>query len=282
MKDLLLNRSTELSLKRWLGNPSHGLLLSGSKASGKGYVAKHIAYEILSKKSQLSGLKQLDGDSGIGISEVRELQNFLSLIVPGGSKIRRVIIIEHIDKLGHEAQNVLLKILEEPPKDTVFICTTDSENQILLTIQSRLSKIIIYPVQKRQIDEKFSRIYPAWEIDKAYMLSDGKVAEVEQLLEQGSDHSLNKAVDWAKMILRSNVFERLSSIDGVSKDTDKLPDYLFALQRVLRASLMLSKDLTTEQMSRRTLQLEAVISARKSLRLNVQPKIVLSNLFVSL
>ena len=60
---------------------------------------------------------------------------------------KKIIIINDIDNSSAEAQNKLLKIIEEPPKNVVFIATATNMDNVLATIKSRM--------QKRQI-EKFS------------------------------------------------------------------------------------------------------------------------------
>ena len=60
---------------------------------------------------------------------------------------KKIIIINDIDNSSAEAQNKLLKIIEEPPKNVIFVATATNMDNVLATIKSRM--------QKRQI-EKFS------------------------------------------------------------------------------------------------------------------------------
>ena len=54
----------------------------------------------------------------IAIEQIRALISFFQLKVPGKTKIKRVAIIQDADRMGLEAQNALLKALEEPPEDS--------------------------------------------------------------------------------------------------------------------------------------------------------------------
>ncbi|MEI9914152.1 MAG: hypothetical protein WDN66_04200 [Candidatus Saccharibacteria bacterium] len=56
----------------------------------------------------------------ISIDEVRAINDFLMLKVPVKRTINRIVIIEKAERLTLEAQNALLKNLEEPPLGTVL------------------------------------------------------------------------------------------------------------------------------------------------------------------
>jgi DNA polymerase III delta prime subunit len=71
----------------------------------------------------------------IGIESVREFQKRL-MLAPSQSPYTAGIIY-HCDRLTEEAQNALLKLLEEPPPHAYIICETDVIHAILPTILSR-------------------------------------------------------------------------------------------------------------------------------------------------
>jgi hypothetical protein len=86
----------------------------------------------------------------IGIDDVRELSDALSTTSRGGY---RVCIIQRIERMQDPAANAFLKILEEPPKDVVFLLTTDAVSDLLPTIFSR-TRHISYGYVARSILEK--------------------------------------------------------------------------------------------------------------------------------
>lgn len=65
----------------------------------------------------------------------------------------KIFIINNFDVSTDEAQNKLLKILEEPPKNVFFLLSAKSEERVLPTIKSRCDKIKIQPLSKEQISE---------------------------------------------------------------------------------------------------------------------------------
>ena len=71
---------------------------------------------------------------------------------------RKVYIINNAEKMTIEAQNCLLKTLEEPPEYVTIILVTNNENNILVTIKSRCTKIV-FPEEnlKELVDEEKKR-----------------------------------------------------------------------------------------------------------------------------
>lgn len=57
----------------------------------------------------------------------------------------RVVLIRQADKMNPQAQNALLKTIEEPPEGTVFLLTTDSPERMLTTIISRCRSVKLHP-----------------------------------------------------------------------------------------------------------------------------------------
>jgi len=283
VKEPLLHPETAKAIELFLKRPGHAVLLVGDKGSGKGHLSRYIADKVLKEQNLQTNIFEIDASAGAGIEEVRSLQAFLKLVVIGTEKLRRVVIIEHIDQLGHEAQNALLKSLEEPPTDTIFIGTTGRPSKLLTTIVSRMGFITVQPLTEEQIMTEFSKKYDNAEIKLAYHLSGGSAALVSALLSSPDENELSEAIQWAKDILRKTAYERLLGVDELSKEKSlKLDEYIFAIQKVLRASILHGKELSSSQAKRRLLQLEASKDARQNLELNVNAKLVLSNLFIKL
>jgi hypothetical protein len=78
--------------------------------------------------------------AGAGIADIRALCRDLSLCPRGTDHVG---IIEHMELLTPEAQNALLKTLEEPPPHTYMIGTTHMPEALLPTVRSRMSVITV-------------------------------------------------------------------------------------------------------------------------------------------
>lgn len=97
----------------------------------------------------------------ISISEIRELQKFLNL-KPFQEKEKVGIILE-AQNLTEEAQNALLKTLEEPPEHSRIILTTDNFQKLLPTVISRCEKVKLPPaiLSESAVDQKLAQDFLA-------------------------------------------------------------------------------------------------------------------------
>lgn len=95
-------------------------------------------------------------DDSVLISRVRNISSWSRLKSYEGKK---TIIIENADRMLEGARNALLKILEEPPADTVFILTTTKRNAIMPTILSRVRSYNFYERTLPQQKEVLTRVF---------------------------------------------------------------------------------------------------------------------------
>jgi len=95
---------------------------------------KHIA-PIESDDDESSKRKTVR-KKNIAIHQIRELSEYLELSAHQ-EKGRRIVLIEPADSLNQAASNALLKILEEPPENTLFILVTSQAQKLIATIRSR-------------------------------------------------------------------------------------------------------------------------------------------------
>ncbi len=243
LSDLLLNNRTRNQAEQYLAKPAHALLIVGATGSGKYGLARALARELL----DLSFAQKLDnypyflhlatpvGKQEIPIEAVRTIVSGLTLKVPTAKKIGRVVIIEDADALSGEAQNALLKQLEEPPVGTVFILTTPSEQAVLPTVLSRVQRLTIYPVSSAAAKDYFLNKYDAKNIEGAWNLSGGAFGLLDALLADKSDHPLKVAVEEVKSALSQTTYQRILHFEQLSRDKNKLIIVLEASVRVLAA-----------------------------------------------
>ncbi|OKY73589.1 MAG: DNA polymerase III subunit delta' [Desulfobulbaceae bacterium DB1] len=93
------------------------------------------------------------GTSAIKIDQIRELKKTLTY-PPFEARFRVVLIRDiHLTMRRKEATNSLLKTLEEPPADTIFILTGDEAGDILPTILSRCQIISFFPLPYEAVAE---------------------------------------------------------------------------------------------------------------------------------
>lgn len=94
----------------------------------------------------------LTGKGNIKIEQTRDLQHQINL--KPLSSVYKICIIEDVERLTQEAANSLLKILEEPPPNSVLILTCTTLNYILPTISSRCQIIKFQQVDPLEIKKE--------------------------------------------------------------------------------------------------------------------------------
>ncbi len=85
-------------------------------------------------------------DTRVRIGQVRALQAALQLRSHGGG--RRVAVIADAEWLNQEAQNALLRLLEEPPEDTTLVLVAASAAGLLTTVRSRCQRVVFAPPRR--------------------------------------------------------------------------------------------------------------------------------------
>ena len=145
---------------------SQSYLFVGTEGIGKILIAKEFAKKILclnnkNENCKCKSCQAFDGsnhpdfvlineeETTIKIEQIRDLTS--KVIEQPIISDRKVYIINHADKMTVEAQNCLLKTLEEPPEFTVIILTTSNLNAILTTIKSRCMKINFMDIPNEEL-----------------------------------------------------------------------------------------------------------------------------------
>ncbi|HEU4985335.1 MAG TPA: AAA family ATPase, partial [Nitrososphaera sp.] len=174
MDDLILHEATRAQLEHFAARPTHALLLTGSAGIGKTAIAEALASSILDVRldSHPYHMTVRPDGASISIDAIRELQKFLLLKTVGDKPFRRTIIIEYAHAMTTEAQNAFLKLLEEPPADTLLILTANSPRALLPTILSRAQTIAVNAPAESQLQAMLDTSQKDDQIRKqAYFLS---------------------------------------------------------------------------------------------------------------
>jgi DNA polymerase-3 subunit delta' len=135
------------------GRIPHAWLIGGAQGIGKATLAYRMARFVLTYRDPSTpGLLTLErtlNDKGvmrsvITVDETRETIGFFgsTAAVEGW----RVCIVDTVDELNPNAANALLKILEEPPQQSLFLLVSHAPARVLATIQSRCRKLPLRPL----------------------------------------------------------------------------------------------------------------------------------------
>jgi DNA polymerase-3 subunit delta' len=285
VSQLVLHPATARQFDAFVAQPSHAVTLVGATGSGKHAVASALVEAILqlqpgSFSSYAYGLSiaSVDGKA-IGIEAIRELEHFLSLKVPGKTGFNRAVIIENAHKLTMEAQNALLKTLEEPPAGTLVVLTASHAQALLPTIRSRSQTIAIKTPNLDSIQDYFvAKGHKSQVIARTYALSGGLMGLMTALLE-AEDHPLKVATETARQLLGATTYERLLLVDRLSKQKDLAIDVLFILGQMAHVSLRSATGPAADKWQR---IMESSYTTTELLSQNAQPKLALTNLMLTL
>ena len=96
---------------------------------------------IAQKREEPFGILTSSTSTNIPIALAREVKKNLALKAPSG--IKRVVIFYKMEKMLSASADALLKIIEEPPEDSILILICSKPDDLLPTIQSRAQKIKI-------------------------------------------------------------------------------------------------------------------------------------------
>ena len=251
------------------GKISHSYLLIGNKGIGKSLIAKEFAKAILCTNNKLKPCEQcksclefdnhnhpdfyyigLNDESSIKIETVRKMQSKVQELPIVSTK--KVYIIDDSEYMTKEAQNCLLKTIEEPPEFVTVILITSNENAILNTIKSRCIKIYFQNIEdailKQYLEESRDFKNITKNNLKAYNGSIGKALIMQNKMEQYTalenvfnnieDYNLIKAIKELDVLYKNKEYaqEMLDYINVIllnkSKENIKYLTYIDEVERV--------------------------------------------------
>jgi|GEM_PF-492247 len=172
----------------------HALLLWGIKGLGKYHFAERLSHYLLCEKPDTVAMRACadcischwlsagthpdylvirpEGSASIRVEAIRQIQAFAVQKSHAGQY--RIILIEPAEKMNLSAANALLKILEEPFENTLFLLVSHHISAVLPTIKSRCQKLYFQPLDF----ESFKKIpeyqsYSLAEQESLFLLSQG-------------------------------------------------------------------------------------------------------------
>lgn len=163
-------------------------LIVGGKGLGKGELVHSIAEKLLGEQGIITGFKVLEcglteeakkqiqkeilegkavnlsdeseRKSEITVEDVRQAMSFLSLKTTLPCKI---LVVSLAEQMNVNAQNALLKTLEEPFEKTLIFLLSENPAKLLPTILSRCQKIYLHPMTKKELLGYIQNKYPQQE-----------------------------------------------------------------------------------------------------------------------
>jgi DNA polymerase III subunit delta' len=164
----------------------------------------------------LQSIEAENKQGNISADECNEISRKLSIkSFESGYKILILWMAEYLGKEG----NKLLKIIEEPPADTLFIFVAENEDQILQTILSRTQLVRIPRLTTDDVREalEIRCALPPAQARQVANMSEGNYREALQQVNHASEDWMDLFRDWMSVSLRKNYAGQLKWVEEISK-----------------------------------------------------------------
>lgn len=222
---------------------SHAYLFSGPRGTGKTSVAKIFA-KAMNCPNQMGGepcnncyicqavtdgsledVIEMDAASNNGVDEIREIRD-KSTYAPSLARYK-VYIIDEVHMLSTGAFNALLKTLEEPTQNVVFILATTELHKIPATILSRVQRFEFKSIKTQDIKKHIHYI-----LEKENISSEPEAVEIIARRAEGGMRDALSILDQALSLTQGNelttaISEEITGTISLSA----LDDYVFALSQ---------------------------------------------------
>lgn len=278
-----LHPAASNKLDALLQKPAHALLFTGPTGSGKTHIARAFAMQLLGVASVENAAyyrEVVPQNNSIPIEQIRTLTEFFRLAVPGTTAVARAVVLQDADAMSTEAQNALLKLLEEPPERSVIVLTSSHPERLLSTIRSRAQLVQLPPPEAALLKQHFMAAgHAEAAISGAILRANGNVAEIQGLL-QATDQ--DDTVAKVKQALGGTAYDRLLMVESLAKQKDKGAEFVKTLAAVATASLQAAAGKNAPSLDRWKEVLQAAHTAQEAYARNGNAKLVLTELMLAL
>lgn len=240
---------------------SHAYILNGEEKSGKMMLAEAFAMTLQCEKNgntpcnECHSCKQAvnrnqpdiiyvthEKPNTLGVEDIRNQINNDIVLKPYSSKFK-IYIVDEAEKMNIQAQNALLKTIEEPPSYAILILLTTNADSFLPTILSRCVRLDIKAVP----DEKIRRFLmeekqvPNYQADVCVAFAQGNVGKAIALASSEDFNEMkNSAIQLLKRVNDIDLYEMIQAVKQITEYKLEINDY-FDLMMVWYRDVLLYK-----------------------------------------
>lgn len=241
------------------GKVSHAYIINGERYSGKEYIAKIFAMALQCEKkgidpcNECHSCKQAMGGNQpdiihithekpntISVDDIRNQINKDIIIKPYASD-RKIYIINEAEKMNPQAQNALLKTLEEPPEYAVILILTTNSEALLPTIISRCVVLNMRPVEDKLVKNFLMKEVqiPDYKAEVCAAFARGNIGKAKILASSEEfDKIKTEAISLLKHIDEMDTSEISQAIKQINEYKLEINDFLDILAIWYRDALM--------------------------------------------
>lgn len=229
------------------GKISHAYIINGEKASGKEFIAKVFAMTLQCEKGEAEpchechSCKQAltnnhpdiirvthEKPNTVSVDDIRTQVNNDVAIKPYSGPYK-IYIINEAEKMTTQAQNAILKTLEEPPEYVVILLLTTNVNSLLPTILSRCVVLNMKPVSdelvKKYLMEQLQ--VPDYKAEVCVAFARGNIGKAKALASSEDFENVKaEALSLLKYIHDMELNEIIAAIKKITEYKLEINDYL--------------------------------------------------------
>ncbi len=226
---------------------SHAYILNGEKSSGKEFIARIFAMSLQCEKKEVdpcqvchSCLQALSGNhpdiiyvthekpNTISVDDIRTQINADIAIKPYSSEYK-IYIVNEAEKMNAQAQNALLKTLEEPPAYGVILLLTSNLEALLPTILSRCVVLNTKPVADQQVKKYLMEQLkvPDYKAEVCTAFARGNIGKAKALAaSEDFEKVKTEVLSLLKYIQEMELYEMIAAIKKITEYKLDINDYL--------------------------------------------------------
>ncbi len=227
------------------GKISHAYILNGENNAGKRMLAESFAMALQCEADKEEACMECrscrqakehnqpdiiyvshEKPNIISVDDIRHQLNNDIVIKPYSSKYK-VYIIDEAEKMNVQAQNALLKTIEEPPTYAVILLLTTNADSFLPTILSRCITLNLKTVKEELIKEHLMKIHrvPDYQAEVCASFAQGNVGKAIQLASSDEFNELkSNVIGIVKKIEDMDIYELNGTIKIISEYKNKMDD----------------------------------------------------------
>ncbi len=229
------------------GKVSHAYLIDGEKSSGKEFIAKVFAMALQCEKGEAEPCQEChsckqalsnnhpdiirvvhEKPNTISVDDIRKQVNGDVALKPYSSA-HKIYLITEAEKMTVQAQNALLKTLEEPPLYAVILLMTSNVNALLPTILSRCVMLHMKPVPDSLVREYLCRQLqmPDYKAEVCAAFARGNIGKAKALASSEDFENVKAdALSLLKYIQDMELNEIIAAVKKASEYKLEINDYL--------------------------------------------------------